>query len=77
MKTNQKTITINGTRYTAAKLRKMAATADEFMGGDKCAVVDGGEIAIRIYGDDQVAVLNYGLVSRHNATFGQAVAFLA
>jgi hypothetical protein len=74
----QKTITINGTRYTAAKLRKLAKTGDEFKGGDIAFAVPGGEIAIREYPNEgEIAVLSYGLASHKDKTWGAPVAFLA
>lgn len=74
----QKTITIDGTKYTAARLRKLASTGSEFSGGDTCIEIPGGEIAVREYPNEgKIAVLNYGRVRRPGHTFGGAVAFLA
>jgi hypothetical protein len=80
MKTTKttKTITIDGTRYTAARLRKLAKTGSEFIGNDICVEVPGGEIALREYPNDrEIAVLNYGLAQRKDQPFCIALAFLA
>ena len=73
-----KTITIDGTRYTAARLRKLAKTGSDFIGNDVCIEVPGGEIAVREYiNEGEIAVLNYGLAQRKDQPFCVALAFLA
>ena len=78
MKTTQKTIIIDGTRYNAARLRELAKTGSEFNGSDICIDVPGGEIAVREYPNErEIAVLNYGLAQRKDQPFCIALAFLA
>jgi len=77
MKTT-KTITIDGTRYTAQKLIELAKRGDQLVGGDTRIKVPGGEIAIREYlPEEEIGVLNYGLVKRPNKGFGDLVVILA
>lgn len=78
MKT-QKTITINGAKYTSSKLRKLAKNGVELEDGDKAITLPcGAEIAVREYKQDAtICVLNWGGTNRKNVSFGGAVAFLA
>ena len=76
--TTQKTITINGNRYTASKLRKLAQNGVELNSGDMAIQLPcGAEIAVREYKDDEeIAVLNWGGINRKDVAFGRIVAFL-
>jgi len=72
--TTQKTITIQGNRYTAAELLKLDAY--ETNGGDMVAEIKGGEIVFGIR-EDYLAVKNAGPIRRRGFGFGDTVAILA
>ena len=68
MTTTQKTITIGGKKYTAAKLRKLPSV--ELNGGDSMATTpDGLEVAYRAH-SHAVAVLNFGALRREESIGG-------
>ena len=75
-----KTITINGTRYTAARILRLAeapeAHTDEH-GTTWLPLPCGAEIAIHRYSDGTVGVRNYGGAQRKNKSFGDLITVLA
>lgn len=75
----QKTITINGTRYTASRLKKIAAERGiEMTGGDTAIeLTPGCEVAITQYNTGEIGVRNYGGASRKKSAFGALIAVLA
>ena len=77
MKTT-KTVTINGIKFTAAKLRKIkAAEGVEMSGGDFAIPTEAGELAVCEYSTGEVGVRNYGAIHRTKKGFGDLVAILA
>ena len=77
MKTN-KTVTINGIKFTAAKLRKLIAeNGVEMAGGDFAITTEAGELAACEYSTGEVGVRNYGAIQRSKKGFGDLVAILA
>lgn len=74
MKTKQKTITIQGTRYTAAELLKLPSY--ETNGGDMTAEIKEGEIVFGVR-EDYLVIKNVGAVRRRGLGFGDTVALLA
>lgn len=72
--TTQKTITIGGKKYTAARLRSLPS--EEMKGGDTLATTpDGLQVAYRLH-SNAVAVLNFGAVRRSDS-LGGLVALLS
>jgi hypothetical protein len=77
MKT-KKTVTINGIKFTAAKLRKLIAeNGVEMTGGDFAITTEAGELAAFEYSTGEVGVRNYGAIRRSKKGFGELVAILA
>ena len=77
---SQKTTTINGRKYTAARLIKIAdKNGVELNGGDISTTLPCGAcIAVRKYKNEEgIAVLNWGGINRKDVSFGGVVAFLA
>lgn len=75
--TTTKTITINGIRFTAAKLRKLISdNGVEMSGGDFAITTDAGELAVCEYSTAEVGVRNYGAIQR-KAGFGDLIAIIA
>ena len=76
--TTTKTITINGIKFTAAKVRKLIAdNGVEMSGGDFAITTDAGDLCVREYSTGEVGVRNYGAIQRSNKGFGDLVAILA
>ena len=77
MKT-KKTVTINGIKFTAAKLRKLIAeNGIEMARGDFVITTEAGELAACEYSTGEVGVFNYGAIPRSKKGFGALVAILA
>jgi hypothetical protein len=72
--TTQKTITIQGNRYTADELLKLDAY--ETNGGDMLTEIKEGEIIFGIR-EDCLTIKNAGCVIRRGFGFGDTVAILA
>jgi hypothetical protein len=79
MKT-KKTVTINGIKFTAAKLRKLIAENGIEMAcgarGDFAITTEAGELAACEYSTGEVGVFNYGAIHRSKKGFGALVAIL-
>lgn len=74
----QKTVTINDTKYTTKRLRKLAENGVQLKGEDTSIILPcGADIAVRDYGQEGIAVLNWGGVQRKGVAFGDIIAFLA
>jgi hypothetical protein len=77
MKTN-KTVTINGIKFTAAKLRKLIAENGVGMaGGDFVITTEAGELGACEYSTGEIGVFNYGAIDRSKKGFGELIAILA
>jgi hypothetical protein len=76
MKTN-KTVTINGIKFTAAMLRKLIAENGVGMsGGDFAITTEAGELCVCEYSTGEIGVRNYGAIQRDKKGFGDLVAIL-
>jgi hypothetical protein len=76
--TTTKTTTINGIKFTAAKVRKLIAdNGVEMSGGDFAITTDAGELCACEYSTGEVGVRNYGAIQRSKKGFGDLVAILA
>jgi hypothetical protein len=77
MKT-KKTVTINGIKFTAAKIRKLIAeNGVEMARGDFVITTEAGELGACEYSTGEVGVFNYGAIHRSKKGFGALVAILA
>jgi hypothetical protein len=77
MKTN-KTATINGITFTAAKLRKLIAeNGVEMSGGDFAITTKAGDLAVCEYSTGEIGIRNYGAIQRARKGFGDLVAIIA
>jgi hypothetical protein len=70
----QKTLTIQGNRYTAAELLRLDAY--ETNGGDMVAEIKEGQIVFGIR-EDYLAIKNSGSIRRRGFGLGDTVAILA
>jgi hypothetical protein len=72
MKT-QKTITINGNRYTAAELLKLEYYENNL--GDRLVEIKEGELTFGVR-ENYIAIFNGGCIRRKDCSYGDTVAIL-
>lgn len=76
--TTTKTVTINGIKFTATKIRELIAdNGVKMTGGDFAVATEAGELCACEYSTGEVGLRNYGAIQSTKQAFGSLVAILA